>query len=147
MLYSVNVLRNFQRRKWSVGQPSWIGAPLEIFKSAFSLGVAFQLSSSFTAVSSTYKISWRAELRKPKNAQHFLCLWVNAEVQSTHDGRVQRPRVRTWQVSQWVPTLFTLSSGKYTTLRSCAGFQYRGTFWWSAHLSLWNQSIAHHTYF
>ncbi len=97
MLYSVNMLRNYQRRNCckeitenrqiivrqhreviisvvigSVGQPSWIAAPLEIFKITLSRGVAFQLSISFTAVSFTCKISWRTKLQKPRNVQHFL---------------------------------------------------------------------------
>ncbi len=57
----------------SVGQPSWTGAPLKIFKITLSRGVAFQLSISFTVVSSTCKISWRTKLQKPRNVQHFLC--------------------------------------------------------------------------
>ncbi len=88
MLYSVNILRNFQRRNCckeitgnsqnivrprqeviisvvigSVGQPSSIGAPLGIFQNTLSRGVAFQWSIYFAVVSSTCKISWRTKLQ------------------------------------------------------------------------------------
>ncbi len=99
MIYSVKISRNFRRRKCckeiaensqdvvrphrevlisvvfaSVGQPSWIGAPLKIFKSTLSRGVAFQLSISLTVVSSTCKISWKIKLHhKQLNSGRLIC--------------------------------------------------------------------------
>ncbi len=112
VLYSVNMLRSFQRRNCcmeiaennqnivrphrevivsvvigSVGQPSWIGAPLETFKSKFPRRIAFQWFISFIIGSSTCKISRRTET--PECAA-FPVLWLNVGASITQDGQVQR---------------------------------------------------------
>ncbi len=91
VLYSVSMLRNFQRRKCckeitensqaiarphreviisivirSVGQPSWFGAPLEIFKNDIVSRSCFPVIHFFIVVSSTCRISSRT----------CLCNWM-----------------------------------------------------------------------
>ncbi len=114
MLYSVNMLRNFQRRTCckeitengrnisrphgkviifvvigSVGQPSW--------RTVGDL----QLSISFTVLYSTCKISWRTKLQKPRNVQHFLFLIKrrNANHSWRPSSKAARKKELSWYVS------------------------------------------------
>ncbi len=89
MLYSVNMLRKLSAKKLlqgnivrphvevmisvvigSVFQPSWNWRTVgDLQTHIISFGVAFQLSISFTVVSSTCKVSWRTKLQKLRNVQ------------------------------------------------------------------------------
>ncbi len=96
VLYSANILRNFQRRSYckeltensrkivkphrgviisvvirSGNQPSWSGAPFETFKNTLSDRVAFQFSISSAVVSSTCEVPRGTKLQKPWILQHF----------------------------------------------------------------------------